>query len=40
MIESGATIGFVGTGVMGRSMAGHLMDAGYALRQSIAIGFS
>lgn len=32
MIASGATIGFVGTGVMGRSMAGHLMDAGYALR--------
>ena len=26
------TIGFVGTGVMGLSMAGHLMDAGYPLR--------
>ncbi len=25
------TIGFIGTGVMGRSMAGHLMDAGYTL---------
>ena len=25
------TIGFVGTGVMGRSMAGHLMDGGYPL---------
>ena len=24
-------IGFIGTGVMGRSMAGHLIDAGYAL---------
>jgi 3-hydroxyisobutyrate dehydrogenase len=32
MIAPGATIGFVGTGVMGRSMAGHLMDAGYGLR--------
>jgi 3-hydroxyisobutyrate dehydrogenase len=32
MIAPGATIGFVGTGVMGRSMAGHLMDAGYTLR--------
>jgi 3-hydroxyisobutyrate dehydrogenase len=26
------TIAFIGTGVMGRSMAGHLLDAGYALR--------
>ncbi|MDZ4170181.1 MAG: NAD(P)-dependent oxidoreductase [Coriobacteriia bacterium] len=26
------TIGFVGTGVMGAAMAGHLLDAGYALR--------
>ena len=26
------TIGFVGTGVMGLSMAGHLIDAGYPLR--------
>jgi len=25
------TIGFIGTGVMGKSMAGHLLDAGYAL---------
>ncbi len=25
------TIGFIGTGVMGRSMAGHLLKAGYAL---------
>lgn len=25
------TIGFIGTGVMGQSMAGHLMDAGYEL---------
>ncbi|MDO8916100.1 MAG: NAD(P)-dependent oxidoreductase [Coriobacteriia bacterium] len=32
MIAPDATIGFVGTGVMGRSMAGHLMDAGYRLR--------
>jgi len=32
MIAVGSTIGFVGTGVMGRSMAGHLMDAGYRLR--------
>ncbi|BBP88869.1 hypothetical protein BsIDN1_24870 [Bacillus safensis] len=23
------TVGFIGIGVMGRSMAGHLMDAGY-----------
>ena len=26
------TIGFIGTGVMGRSMASHLMEAGYGLR--------
>ncbi|PKQ14283.1 MAG: oxidoreductase, partial [Actinobacteria bacterium HGW-Actinobacteria-8] len=26
------TIAFVGTGVMGAAMAGHLMDAGYSLR--------
>ncbi|MDO8986758.1 MAG: NAD(P)-dependent oxidoreductase [Coriobacteriia bacterium] len=32
MIDSRSTIGFVGTGVMGASMAGHLMRAGYALR--------
>jgi 3-hydroxyisobutyrate dehydrogenase len=32
MIAPGAKIGFVGTGVMGRSMAGHLLDAGYELR--------
>ena len=25
------TVGFIGTGVMGRSMAGHLLDAGYRL---------
>ena len=25
------TIGFIGTGVMGSSMAGHLMEAGYPL---------
>ncbi|MBT2695640.1 NAD(P)-binding domain-containing protein, partial [Bacillus sp. ISL-55] len=24
-------IGFIGTGVMGKSMAGHLLDAGYQL---------
>ncbi|HEX9094320.1 MAG TPA: NAD(P)-dependent oxidoreductase [Coriobacteriia bacterium] len=28
----GSTIGFVGTGVMGASMAGHLLTAGYRLR--------
>ena len=27
-----ATIGFIGTGVMGRAMAGHLQSAGFALR--------
>jgi 3-hydroxyisobutyrate dehydrogenase len=31
-IEPGAVVGFVGTGVMGCAMAGHLMDAGYRLR--------
>jgi 3-hydroxyisobutyrate dehydrogenase-like beta-hydroxyacid dehydrogenase len=25
-------IGFIGTGIMGAAMAGHLMDAGYSLR--------
>ena len=29
---SGETIGFIGLGNMGRPMAGHLIDAGYALR--------
>ncbi|MEY5014486.1 MAG: hypothetical protein RIS92_844 [Verrucomicrobiota bacterium] len=29
---SGCSVGFVGTGVMGRSMAGHLIDAGYRVR--------
>lgn len=29
---SGATIGFIGTGIMGRSMAGHLLAAGNRLR--------
>jgi len=28
----GCVVGFVGTGVMGGAMAGHLMDAGYLLR--------
>ena len=32
MLAPGAVIGFVGTGVMGGSMAGHLLDAGYGLR--------
>jgi 3-hydroxyisobutyrate dehydrogenase len=32
MLEPGSAIGFVGTGVMGAAMAGHLMDAGYRLR--------
>ena len=32
MLEPGAVVGFVGTGVMGKAMAGHLMDAGYRLR--------
>lgn len=30
--DSLRTVGFVGTGVMGAAMAGHLMDAGYELR--------
>jgi 3-hydroxyisobutyrate dehydrogenase len=34
MIGPGAVVGFVGTGVMGRSMAGHLIGAGYRLRVS------
>lgn len=32
MSQETTTIAFVGTGVMGASMAGHLMDAGYRLR--------
>jgi 3-hydroxyisobutyrate dehydrogenase len=32
VIGPGSTIGFIGTGVMGASMAGHLMEAGYSLR--------
>lgn len=32
MIGPGSVIGFVGTGVMGSAMAGHLLDAGYKLR--------
>jgi 3-hydroxyisobutyrate dehydrogenase len=32
VIEPGATVGFVGTGVMGAAMAGHLIDAGYHLQ--------
>ena len=31
-LEPGSVIGFVGTGVMGGAMAGHLLDAGYRLR--------
>ncbi len=31
MSKQNKTIGFIGTGVMGRSMAGHLIDAGYTL---------
>ncbi len=31
-IGSGSVVGFVGTGVMGAPMAGHLLDAGYRLR--------
>jgi 3-hydroxyisobutyrate dehydrogenase len=31
-LEPGAVVGFVGTGVMGGAMAGHLMDAGFRLR--------
>lgn len=32
MIGPGSVVGFVGTGVMGSAMAGHLLDAGYRLR--------
>lgn len=32
MANEDVTIGFVGTGVMGRSMAGHLLAAGYGVR--------
>jgi len=32
MIGPGSVVGFVGTGVMGSAMAGHLLDAGYSLR--------
>ncbi len=32
MVGPGSVIGFVGTGVMGAAMAGHLLDAGYSLR--------
>ncbi|HEY5548005.1 MAG TPA: NAD(P)-dependent oxidoreductase [Coriobacteriia bacterium] len=32
MIGPGSVVGFVGTGVMGSAMAGHLLDAGYKLR--------
>jgi 3-hydroxyisobutyrate dehydrogenase len=32
MLGPGSVVGFVGTGVMGRSMAGHLLAAGYRLR--------
>jgi 3-hydroxyisobutyrate dehydrogenase len=32
MLGPGSVVGFVGTGVMGAAMAGHLMDAGYLLR--------
>jgi 3-hydroxyisobutyrate dehydrogenase len=32
MLAPGSTVGFVGTGVMGSAMAGHIMDAGYSLR--------
>ena len=30
--KNSTVIGFVGTGVMGESMAGHLMDGGYSLQ--------
>ena len=30
-LRNNPTIGFIGTGVMGKSMAGHLMDAGYSV---------
>jgi 3-hydroxyisobutyrate dehydrogenase len=32
MVGPGSVVGFIGTGVMGASMAGHLLDAGYSLR--------
>jgi 3-hydroxyisobutyrate dehydrogenase len=32
MLGPGSVVGFVGTGVMGGPMAGHLLDAGYHLR--------
>jgi len=32
VVGPGSVIGFVGTGVMGSAMAGHLLDAGYSLR--------
>lgn len=32
MIGPGSVVGFVGTGVMGAAMAGHLIEAGYRLR--------
>ena len=31
IVPGGRTVGFIGTGVMGRSMAGHLLEAGYDL---------
>ena len=31
MIKANAVIGFIGIGVMGKSMANHIMDAGYSL---------
>ena len=31
MMEQKPTVGFIGIGVMGRSMAGHLLDAGYSV---------
>ncbi len=30
--QAETTVGFIGTGVMGASMAGHLLEAGYRLR--------
>jgi 3-hydroxyisobutyrate dehydrogenase len=32
VVGPGSIVGFVGTGVMGTAMAGHLLDAGYSLR--------
>jgi 3-hydroxyisobutyrate dehydrogenase len=32
VVGPGSIVGFVGTGVMGSAMAGHLLDAGYKLR--------